>query len=140
MKKIMIFFFLFLLCSLPKISVNLYRVKIKEITLKQMDFNVFIKAKYRGDFSLELKDVKYEVYINDHYLGKGEYKGPVKFGKRVDTIVSVPATVRYKNLPSFLYSVLLRKKIEYRIEVELKAKYGIIGKKLKFTEKGELKP
>ena len=138
--KTILILLLTLSCHKPEINVDFHSLKIRRITLKNIDFYVNLKINYKGSFALKIKDIKYKVYLNQYYLGEGENPGPIKFSRRVDTVIAFPGTVEYKNLPSTVYSLLLKKKLKYTVDVELTVMVGLIRKRIKLKESGEIKP
>jgi len=110
-----------ILVKTPEIS-GIDNIKITEISLYEAEFLISLNVTNDNNFNIDVNRLKYNVYVNDEYLGAGStVKSQTLVSNKISQL-SLPLKIKYLDLPSNVVDILKNafkgNKIKYKVEGE----------------------
>lgn len=110
--------------------------QLDEFNKNIVRFNIDISVFNPNGFSLKVRRSKFDVYVNDEYIGKARLLKKVKMKRKKETTSQVPIELTLEEGVLFKVMALARssKKIDLRLKGPLKASASIIPVRKKIDE------
>lgn len=99
-----------------KPEISLENVLVKEISLSAASLVLEVKVENPNLFEITLKGLDFNLYLNDAFVGKGALGESLAIKRRDATIVPIPFSTQYQDLWEMARSLLRDGPKEYRIQ------------------------
>jgi len=121
---------------MPRYTVEVKTVEFTHIALDKTNFDAKVRVSYQWIRSATLTDIKYRLYVKNKKVGEGKCPGNFLLGKKVDTVLSIPCTIKTKDISLSLVGNLLKGAFDYTVKIYVKAKAGIHKKRITIKYSG----
>ena len=104
-------------------SIHLVKVEVVRAKLLEQKFNLYFRVDNPNDFSLDIEDLSYSVYLNEVKLATGNSNLSYNLPAKSSTVLKVPVrTNLWRNLKQFLKMLKNpNEPIRYRLEGQVEA-------------------
>jgi LEA14-like dessication related protein len=104
-------------------SIHLVKVEVVRAKLLEQKFNLYFRVENPNDFSLDIEDLGYSVYLNEIKLAEGQSSISYNFPARSSTTIKVPVrTNLWRNLKQVIKMLKNpNDPIRYRLEGQVEA-------------------
>jgi LEA14-like dessication related protein len=104
-------------------SIHLTKVEVVRAKLLEQKFNLYFRVDNPNDFSLDIEDLSYSVYLNEIKLANGNSNLSYNLPANSSTVLKVPVrTNLWRNLKQFLKMLKNpNDPIRYRLEGQVEA-------------------
>lgn len=110
---------------------RLVKAKVHDLTLQKINFTAYVEIDNKGDFSADITDQYYNVYVNGSFVSSVATKDAIHLNSNGKTILPLTIkfnpqdvfTVALQNLASFITD---KSKIIISVKGRLTAKVGIV--------------
>jgi len=128
---------LLLLCScMPRYTLDFKTVDFTHIAPDKTDFDAKVWVSCKWFRSFTLTDIKYQLYVKNLKVGEGEYPGAILLGKKADTLLSFPCTVKNQDVALPLIGALLKGDFDYEVKMNFMMKAWIFKKRTNLEYSG----
>ena len=107
-----------------KPKVQIANIKVKKISLNEVDFELNIDINNPNRHTLEFDYLEYNVKIGKNTLAEGQHKSNMKFSSHSTSRVSLPLSINTSNTIHAIKNMLLNKK---NIEIECSGKAVLLS-------------
>jgi LEA14-like dessication related protein len=116
-------------------QVSLAAVGLKDVTSTGATIVFSVKVENPNSYSLKVKNVRYEVQLNEREFSRGSIELPPEVPAKGQSVIDIPVPVFYRDLFARLVDLLAKEKSKYYIKGT--ADFG--GLTVPFESRGDLK-